>query len=155
MLHRLLDFMALRTSTGLILLSATLLAGCWDIGRPAVESTTMNPAPTVAPPTDLAGKWMLTSPGAGSCTMNFDGPPGAIEGTIAPAGGCPFNFFTSRKWNYVTGGLIIRDHKAEVLAQLAPIGPLRYEGKTSDGQDVMLTRDTLAITPSVSTGSGR
>ena len=148
--------MALRVPTGLILLFATLLAGCWGIDRPAVQSTTMTPAPTVAPPTDLAGKWTLTSPGAGSCTMNFDGPTGTIEGTIAPAGGCPFNFFTSRKWNYVTGGLIIRDHKAEVLAQLAPIGPYRYEGKTSDGQDVMLTRDAFAITPStVSAPSAR
>jgi hypothetical protein len=137
--------MAPRISTGLILLSATLLAGCWGMDRPAAQSVAMNPAPSVAPPTDLAGKWTLTSPGAGSCVMNFGGPPGAIEGSIAPAGGCPFDFFTSRKWNYVTGGVIIRDHKAEMLAQLAPIGPDRYEGKTNDGQDVTLSRDAIAI----------
>jgi len=137
--------MAVRISTGLILLSGTLLAGCWGMDRPAVQPAAMNPAPGVAPPTDLAGKWTLASPGAGSCVMNFGGPPGTNEGTIAPAGGCPFNFFTSRKWNYVTGGLIIRDHKAEVLAQLSPIGFDRYEGKTSDGQDITLSRDDLTI----------
>jgi hypothetical protein len=133
--------MAARVSTGLILLSATVLAGCWGIDRPAVQTAAMNPAPT----TDLAGQWTLSAPGAGSCVMNFAGPPGTVEGTIAPAGGCPFSFFTSRKWNYVTGGLIIRDQKSEVLAQLSPIGPDRYEGRTSDGQDVTLSRTDLTI----------
>jgi len=76
----------------------------------------------------------------GSCVMNFGAQSDAIEGTIAPAGGCPFNFFTSRKWTYVTGGLVIRDHKAEALAQLSPIGPDRYEGKTSDDHEITLSR---------------
>ena len=62
------------------------------------------------------------------------------EGTIAPAGGCPFNFFTSRKWSYTTAGLTIRDHAAQSLAQLAPAGGNRFEGKTGAGQDVALSR---------------
>ena len=123
-----------------IFLLAALLAGCWGLDRPAAESTAMNAAPSVAPPAPLAGKWMLAAPGAGSCVMNFGALPDATEGTIAPAGGCPFNFFTSRKWTYITGGLVIRDHKAETLAQLAPVGPDRYEGRTSDGQQVTLSR---------------
>jgi hypothetical protein len=129
----------------LVLLSTTLLAGCWGMDRPAAQTAALNPAPSVAPPTDLAGKWTLAAPGAESCVMSFGGPPGTVEGTIAPAAGCPFNFHTSRKWNYVTGGLIIRDQKADVLAQLAPIGPDRYEGRTSDGQDVTLSRDDIPI----------
>ncbi len=132
--------MVSRTATPAILLLAALLAGCWSIDRPAVQTAAMNAAPSVAPPTGLAGKWTLESPGGGSCVMNFGAPPDATEGTIAPAGGCPYNFFTSRKWTYVTGGLVIRDHKAETLAQLSPVGPDRYEGKTSDGQDVTLSR---------------
>jgi hypothetical protein len=134
------DDMAIRFALLPLLFATTLLAGCWSLDRPAAESTAMNAAPGVAPPTNLAGKWMLDSPGGGSCIMNFGAPPDVIEGTIAPAGGCPFNFFTSRKWAYVTGGLVIRDHKAVTLAQLSPVGPDRYEGRTSDGQEVTLSR---------------
>jgi Protease inhibitor Inh len=127
--------MARRSSVILILFCATLLVGCWSLDRPAAESTAMNAAPSVAPPTPLAGKWTLATPGAGSCVMNFGAQPDATEGTIAPAGGC-----TSRKWSYITGGLVIRDHKAETLAQLSPVGPDTYEGRTSDGQEVTLSR---------------
>jgi hypothetical protein len=62
------------------------------------------------------------------------------EGTIAPAGGCPFNFFTSRKWSYTVAGLTIRDHTGQTLAQLAPVGADRFDGKTGAGQDVALSR---------------
>jgi hypothetical protein len=72
--------------------------------------------------------------------MTFGATPDATEGSIAPAGGCPFNFFTSRKWTYSAAGLAIRDHNAQVLAQLAPAGPNRFEGKTGSGQDVALSR---------------
>jgi hypothetical protein len=68
------------------------------------------------------------------------GSPDATEGTIAPAGGCPFNFFTSRKWNYTEAGLTLRDHTAQALAQFSPAGPNRFEGKTGAGQDVVLSR---------------
>jgi glutathione S-transferase len=50
--------------------------------------------------------------------MNFAHAPGTGQGTIAPEGGCPGNFFTSRKWTFEHGALIIRDHKSEVLAEL-------------------------------------
>ena len=132
--------MAIRFSLLPLLFTTVLLAGCWSLDRPAAESTAMNAAPSVAPPTPLAGKWTLASPGLGSCVMNFGAQPDATEGTIAPAGGCPYNFFTSRKWSYITGGLVIRDHKAETLAQLSPVGPDTYEGRTSDGQEVTLSR---------------
>jgi predicted small secreted protein len=121
-----------------VLLSASLLAGCWTTDRPAAEDAA-NAAPTVAPPpTSLSGKWALSSTGAGSCTMTFGAQPQASEGTIAPAGGCPYSFFTSRKWNYTTAGLIIRDHHAQQLALLTPTGDGRFVGKTSAGQDVSL-----------------
>jgi hypothetical protein len=72
--------------------------------------------------------------------MTFGANATATEGTIAPAGGCPFNFYTSRKWTYTEAGLTIRDHTAQPLAQLAPAGPSRFEGKTSAGQDLALSR---------------
>jgi hypothetical protein len=64
-------------------------------------------------PSSLAGKWTLELGGGGSCVMNFTAPPDAVEGTIAPASGCPYDFVASRKWSFVTGGLVIRNHKAE------------------------------------------
>jgi hypothetical protein len=51
--------------------------------------------------------------------MNFGSAPGADQGTIAPEGGCPGKFFTSRKWTFERGALIIRDHKGEAMAQLS------------------------------------
>ena len=135
--------MAFRTASIALLLSITLLlAGCWSTDRPAAENgpTATGPAPTV-PPLNMAGKWKLSAIGAGSCTMTFGATQADVtEGTIAPAGGCPFNFFTSRKWSYTTAGLTIRDHNAQTLAQLAPSGGDRFEGKTGAGQDVALSR---------------
>jgi hypothetical protein len=93
-----------------------------------------------APPLNLARRWTLSSTGTGACAMTFGATPNATEGTIAPAGGCPFNFYTSRKWTYAETGLTIRDHNAQTLAQLAPAGPNRFEGKTISGQDVALSR---------------
>jgi len=41
---------------------------------------------------------------------------------------------------YSQAGLAIRDHHAQILAQLTPAGSNRFEGKTSAGQDVALSR---------------
>jgi Protease inhibitor Inh len=134
--------MASRIATIPIILCTALLAGCWSTDRAAVDSgapVAAGPA-GLAPPSNLAGRWTLSSTGAGSCAMTFGALQDATEGTIAPAGGCPFNFFTSRKWTYSTAGLGIRDHNAQVLAQLTPVGPNRFEGKTNAGQDIVLSR---------------
>ena len=64
--------------------------------------------------------------------MNFGSAPGADQGTIAPEGGCPGKFFTSRKWAFEHGALIIRDHKGEALAQLSFSGG-RFAGQVSGG----------------------
>jgi hypothetical protein len=78
------------------------------------------PPPPSPPPVDLAGKWKLSVAGGGSCAMTFgNNPAAAAEGTVAPAGGCPGNFFTSRKWTFEHDMLIIRDHKSEVLVELS------------------------------------
>jgi hypothetical protein len=74
------------------------------LDHPAVQSAPVSATPGGGAPTNLAGKWTLAAPGAGSCVMNFGAQPDAIEGTIAPAGGCPYNFFTSRKWSYTVSG---------------------------------------------------
>lgn len=126
-----------------MIVCGALLAGCTGSQRLAADSGAPSAPPEAAgtaPPFNLAGRWTLSSAGTGSCAMTFGVGQDATEGTIAPAGGCPFSFFTSRKWTYSTAGLAIRDHHAQVLAQLAPAGSNRFEGKTSAGQDVALSR---------------
>ena len=132
--------MVIRFATLPLCLATLLLAGCWSTDRPATETAANTGPAGVAPPTNLAGKWTLSAAGASSCAMNFGAQPDAVEGTIAPGGGCPFNFFTSRKWSYTSAGLVIRDHNAQTLAQLAPVGTDRFEGRTGAGQDITLSR---------------
>ena len=136
-------FMAFRTASTALLVSASLLlAGCWSTDRPAAESAPVASGPTPTPPPyNMAGKWTLSAAEAKSCSMTFGATQADVtDGTIAPAGGCPYNFFTSRKWSYTTKGLLIRDHNAQVLAELGPAGPDRFEGKTGAGQEVVLSR---------------
>jgi hypothetical protein len=97
------------------------------------------PPPPTPPPTDLTGRWRLTAVAGGGCYMNFGHMPAAAQGTIAPEGGCPGNFFTSRKWTFEHGALIIRDHKSEVLAELA-FASGRFEGHQTAGGAVSLAR---------------
>jgi hypothetical protein len=141
--------MASRIATIPILLCAALLAACSGSDRFSLDSSSNSPpaggapassAAAVAPPVSLAGRWTLSSTGTSSCAMTFGANANATEGTIAPAGGCPFNFYTSRKWTYAESGLTIRDHNAQSLAQLAPAGPNRFEGTTTAGQNIVLSR---------------
>jgi hypothetical protein len=89
---------------------------------------------------DMVGRWVLASPNAGFCNMTFSGKPGSVEGAIAPEGGCPGNFFTSRKWAFEQSALVIRNHKGEPLAQLSAAGPTRLEGQATSGEQITLTR---------------
>jgi hypothetical protein len=72
--------------------------------------------------------------------MNFGGAPGASEGTIAPEGGCPGSFFTSRRWALDHDGLSIRNHKDEPLGQFALSAGGRFDGRSSGGEPVSLQR---------------
>jgi hypothetical protein len=71
--------------------------------------------------------------------MTLGATPGAAEGTIAPAGGCPGNFFTSRKWTFEHDMLIIRDHKSETLAELS-FSAGRFQGQATGGGSITLAR---------------
>src|SRR5579863_4444131 len=98
------------------------LGGCTNSARlggdsPATAAATppapavAAPAPAQAPPVDLAGKWKLSAP-TGGCLMTLTDEPGATDGKIAPAGGCPGNFFMSRKWSYDHNALTIQIGRA-------------------------------------------
>jgi len=71
--------------------------------------------------------------------MTLGAASGSAEGTVAPAGGCPENFFMSRKWTFEHDRLSIRDHKGEVLTELT-FADGRFEGKSTGGATVTLTR---------------
>jgi hypothetical protein len=108
--------------------------------EPEPTQTAAAPPPRpAAPPVEMAGRWTLTSPGRGKCTVNLGSAPGAPEGTIAPEGGCPGNFYTSRKWVYDQSGLSIRNHRGEPLAQLTMAGG-RFDGQSVAGEPVTLGR---------------
>jgi hypothetical protein len=94
------------------------------------------------PVVSMAGRWLLSSTNRGQCGMNFTGALKATEGTIAPEGGCPGNFFTSRKWTLEDGNVIIRDHTGAQLAQLSPAtqGGKWFEGQAATGERIMLAR---------------
>ncbi len=124
------------------LLAAAVLAGCASSQpEPPPEAAAPPPPPPLPtpPPIDLSGRWRLTVAGNGACFMSFGNGPAAAERTIAPEGGCPGNFFTSRKWSYERGMLIMRDHKGEPLAELSFAGG-RFEGHQTGGGAVSLSR---------------
>jgi hypothetical protein len=143
-----LQAMVFRSVALSVVVCAALLAGCGDRmtvgGGPSgtQDATPVAVGPSAKPPpTNLAGRWTLSATGSTSCGMTFGANnPDATEGSIAPGGGCPFNFFTSRKWSYTDAGLTLRDHTAQALAQLTPAGPNRFEGKTGSGQEIALSR---------------
>jgi|SRR4051812_25769305 hypothetical protein len=101
------------------------------------SSASQAPAP---PPVNLAGRWLLSSAGRGQCRMTFGAAgPAAVEGTIAPEGGCPGKFYMSRKWTSDPNGITMRDHNGQPLAQLSGDGA-QFNGKTTGGEPVTLTR---------------
>jgi glucose/arabinose dehydrogenase len=103
---------------------------------PAPSPASTSPSP---PPIDLVGRWKLAVAGGGACFMRFGNAPGAAQGTIAPEGGCPGKFFTSRKWTFDHDTLTIRDHKNETLAQLSYVAG-RFEGSEASGIALTLSR---------------
>jgi Protease inhibitor Inh len=108
------------------------------------------PAPPPPPPVDLVGRWQLSAASGGACFMTFGKAPSSagsaapdepslLQGTIAPEGGCPGNFFTSRKWSFEDGALIIRDFKGRPLAQLSYSGD-HFQGRDTGGGALTLSK---------------
>jgi hypothetical protein len=122
----------IRPVLGGLLLALTACAG--DPG-PSPMASALRPG---AAPEPMVGRWVLAGAGTSQCNVTFGAGEG--EGTIAPEGGCPGNFFTSRKWTFEQGSLLIRDHTGAPLATLAHVGPGRFEGKATGGLQMTLSR---------------
>ena len=128
---------ALRTS--IIVVALTALTGCNGISLGWTGASAPEPAAPSPPPVNIAGLWVLDSPGRGQCRITFGAAPNAVEGTVAPQGGCPGKFYMSRKWAFEGGNLIMRDHNGQPLAQLAQEGG-NFQGKATSGEPVTLMR---------------
>lgn len=155
-----MQFDSMRRAAAASLLLATLaLAGCAErlggSGGPAplpaapsgrvtsapLPGSTGAPASGPASALNMAGRWTLSSPGTGLCGMNFIASAKGTDGAIAPEGGCPGDFFTSRSWSLGQNGLTIRDHNHKTLARLAPTSPPGgFQGQAVSGLTVTLQR---------------
>jgi hypothetical protein len=126
----------------LALAAFAALAGCASKPPPeppVAAAPPPPPPPPLPPPIDLAGRWRLAAASGGACFMTFGNAPGAVQGTIAPEGGCPGNFFTSRKWTFEHSVLVIRDHKGQPLAQVS-FSDGRFAGQATAGGEISLSR---------------
>lgn len=131
-------------------LTALALGGCSlgtiggimspDSSEPAAAAATSSARGAPVPQPDMMGRWHLAVQGTSPCAMNFAGPAGGRDGTIAPEGGCPGRFFTSRQWAFEQNAVVIRNHAGEMLAQLSVAEPVRLVGQTAAGEQVSLTR---------------
>jgi hypothetical protein len=149
-LTRISHWTARGARTAALVCALAALTACTDTARfggsQPDEATANPPAPTAPapptppqpPPVDLAGRWKLSADGS-TCLMTFDNVPGANQGKIAPAGGCPGDFFTSRKWTYEHEALIIHDYKGETLVELS-FGDGHFAGQDGRGGAITLAR---------------
>ncbi|MGA7386669.1 MAG: AprI/Inh family metalloprotease inhibitor [Pseudolabrys sp.] len=87
----------------------------------------------------MTGRWILSAPNAPPCGLEFGGAAGARAGSVAPDGGCPGNFYMSRRWAIEGGVLTIAGQERQPLAQLKIVGT-RFEGQSSAGMPVTLSR---------------
>ena len=87
----------------------------------------------------MTGRWILSAPNAPPCGLEFGGAAGARAGSVAPDGGCPGNFYMSRRWAIEGGVLTIAGQESQPLAQLKVVGT-RFEGQSSAGMPVTLSR---------------
>lgn len=132
-----------------IFAAALALAGCANNplgslasggGEPATARSGGAPGTPTPPPVAMAGRWILQSPGRGQCKMTFGGAGDASEGTIAPEGGCPGKFFTSRKWDFEQAGLVLRDHNGKPLGELKIAAGSQFSGQSTAGDQITLSR---------------
>ena len=121
------------------ILIALTLAGCAGQGFSFGDRTSQVD-------TAIAGRWILAAPGAPTCGMNFYGVAGAREGKVAPEGGCPGNFYLSRRWLLEQDALVINDDDNNALARLPSAGT-RFEGFSTLGLSVTLTRQPVLAAP--------
>ena len=106
---------------------AILLGLFGRTGSAAIQWAPAGGGASATPPVTMGGRWRLVSANGGACGMTFGARPTA--GTIAPEGGCPANFFTSRHWVFEQGSLVIQDHTRKPLITMKHNAAGRFEGE--------------------------
>ena len=95
-----------------------------------------------APPVDMTGRWILTTPNAPTCGMNFGDMPGAQEHDRA-GGRLPGQLLHQSELDARRrAALIVNDHEDEALAELTFAGG-RFEAKSDAGVPVTLSRSSF------------
>jgi hypothetical protein len=124
---------AVRAATGALVVFT--LTGC------AGDQVSVGSSAPAAAPIDasMTGRWILAAPNSPSCGLEFRGAEGARNGAVAPDGGCPANFYMSRRWAMEGSVLTIADEENRPLAQLRP-GGARFEGQLANGVPLTLER---------------
>lgn len=122
----------IRSVAGLAL--SLVLAGCAGVSLPTGSTT----EPAAAAGT-MAGRWMLSAPGAPTCGMAFKESGNSRAGSVSPEGGCPATMFRSRQWAFEDSTLIIKTDEAEVLARLTLTGD-SFKGQSASGTPLTLIR---------------
>ena len=84
---------------------------------------------------------MLSAPNAPPCGLDFTDGDGS-KGNVRPDGGCPAEFYKSRRWIFEQNALTIRDADDEPLGQLTLDGG-QFQGKAVNGAPIALTRPTI------------
>jgi hypothetical protein len=82
---------------------------------------------------------MLSAPNAPPCGLEFRGNPGSQSGSVSPDGGCPGNFYMSRRWSMNDGAIAVTDAENQPLAHFKLVGD-RYEGQSVAGVPMTLSR---------------
>jgi len=125
--------MVVRAATSLF--AVLTLAGC---AGDQLSLGSSAPAPTPVEDS-MTGRWILTAPNAPPCGREFGGAPGARNGTVSPDGGCPGNFYMSRRWAIENGALTVSADDSQPLAQFKLAG-VSFEGRSAAGISVTLSR---------------
>jgi hypothetical protein len=87
----------------------------------------------------IPGRWILSAPNAPTCGLEFRGSPGSQTGSVSPDGGCPGNFYMSRRWSIDGGAITISDAEGQPLAHFRLVGD-RYEGQSASSMPMILSR---------------
>jgi hypothetical protein len=125
--------MVIKAATGL--LAVLTLSAC---AGDQLSLGSSDPAPASVEDS-MTGRWILSASNTPSCGLEFGGAPGARAGTVSPDGGCPGNFYMSRRWTIESGALTISGDESQSLAQFRLAGG-RFEGRSTAGISVTLSR---------------